>query len=433
MKRLCLLMLLLAIGEARADDWPQWMGPKRDNVWREEGILEKFPKSGAEILWRTPTAGGYAGPAVAGNLVYLTDFDTTEDVKVDNFGRKPNRGKERVRCLDATTGKEIWKYEYPVTYSISYPAGPRCTPTVHEGKVYTLGAEGNLFCFDALKGTVLWSHELKKDYDTKSALWGYAAHPLIDGKKLITLAGGKGSHVIALDKDTGKEIWKARTAQEQGYSPVKLIEAGGKRQLIVSSPNAISSLDPETGSQYWSTPYEASNGCIVMTPVISGDYMFVGGFQNKSLMLKLSKEKPEVAVEWRDQPKQGICPVNVQPMIVDNTLYGVDGDGKLYGVEIPSGKRLWDTSEPVSGERPAMSGTAFIYKNGDRFFLFNEKGELVIGKMSPKGWEEIDRAKVLSPTNTAFGRDVLWCAPAFANKRMYVRNDKEIICVNLAK
>ena len=107
-----------------ADDWPQWMGPKRDNVWRDEGILEAFPDDGPRVVWRVPVAGGYSGPAVADGRVYLTDYVTKENVKVDNFDRKQFSGTERVLCLDEATGKEIWKHEYPVRYRISYPAGP---------------------------------------------------------------------------------------------------------------------------------------------------------------------------------------------------------------------------------------------------------------------------------------------------------------------
>jgi outer membrane protein assembly factor BamB len=426
------LVLLRTPSVATADDWPQWMGPQRDNIWREEGILEKFPAGGPKIAWRTPIAGGYAGPAVANGLVYVTDYLTADNVKVDNFARKEFSGNERVLCLDQKTGKEKWKHEYPVKYTISYPAGPRCTPLVHEGKVYTLGAEGNLFCFDAVSGKIVWEKNLRDEYKTKSALWGYAAHPLIDGKKLVTLVGGPGSHVVAFDKDTGKEIWKAGQQPDQGYSPVLITEAGGKRQMIVAGTKSIYSVNPETGEQYWTTPFAVDNGCMVMTPVRSGAYLFLGGYNGKSTVLKLDADKPAVAVEWQNKKGSGMSPVNVQPFLQDGVLYGYDDTGNMYAVELPSGKRLWDGPGPVGGE-PKGSGTAFIVKNGDRFFFFAETGNLVIGKLTPKGFEEIDQAKVIEPTNTAWGRKVVWCAPAYADKKMYVRNDKEIICVDLAK
>ncbi len=408
------------------------MGPGRDNVWRETGLLERFPAGGPKVLWRTPIKGGYAGPAVVGNRLYVTDYVTKENVKVGNFNRKEYSGIERVLCLNAESGKELWKHEYPVKYTISYPAGPRCTPIVHQGKVYTLGSEGHLFCFESENGKIAWSKHFPTEYKTKTALWGYSGHPLIDGQKLICVAGGVGSHAVALDKDSGKEIWRTLSASEQGYCPPLIIQAGGVRQLILMKPDGIASVDPETGKQYWSVKYHADSGSIIMTPILAGEYLYVGGYSNKSLMLKLSKEKPAAEEVWRDKRGYGMSPVNVQPFLVDGVLYGFDQNGEMMAVEMPSGNRLWQTIEPV-GKKLQYCATAFIVKQDDRFWLFNENGEIIICKLSPAGYDEISRAKVIEPTNAASGRDVVWCMPAFANKRMYVRNDKECICVDLAK
>ena len=428
------LMVFTVLG--RADDWPQWMGPDRDNVWKETGIIDKFPAEGAKVLWRTKVAGGYAGPAVANGTVFVMDYDKTtitpEMLASGNFDRKEATGTERLLALDEKTGKELWKYEYPVKYAISFPAGPRCTPLVKDGKVYTLGAEGHLACLEAKTGAKIWAKELKAEYGTKSDLWGYAAHPQLDGNKLITLAGGEGSHVIALDKDTGKEIWKSQSQTRQGYSPPLLTTAAGVRQLIVFGPTALRALNPETGERLWTTPYSADEASVIMTPVRSGEYVFVGGYKGKNLLVKLAADKPGVEVVWKDEKNRGMSPVNVQPFLQDGVLYGYDDDGKMFGVELPSGKRLWESGGPVS-EEPAPSGTAFIVKNGDRFVFFADTGHLVFGKLTPKGYEEISRAKVLEQTNAAFGRKVVWCQPAYANKHAYVRNDKELICVDLAK
>ncbi len=415
---------------AVADDWPQWMGPGRDNVWREDKLIERFPAGGPAILWRTPVAGGYAGPAVADGHVFLMDYVTGDDVKVDNFDREETSGTERVLCLDEKSGEIQWKHEYSVTYNISYPAGPRCTPIVEDGKVYALGAEGNLACLDAVTGKMVWSKDFHTDYDTKTALWGYASHPLVDGDNLICIVGGEGSHVVAFDKTTGEERWKALTSPEQGYSPPTIIEAGGARQLILLRIDAVTSVDPATGEEFWSVPYEASSGSIIMSPVISGDFLYAGGYSNKSLLLKLASDKPAAEVVWHNRGANAISPVNVQPYAEDGILYGFDQKGVMRAIDLEAGKKLWETSEPVS-ERPQNSGTAFIVRQGDRNWLFTDGGDLVIGKISPTGFEEFDRAKVIEPTNTAFGRDVVWSMPAFANRRAYIRNDEECICVDL--
>lgn len=415
----------------RADDWPQWMGPGRDNVWRETGIVERLPEGGPQVLWRAPVANGYAGPAVAKGRVFVADFATQDDVKVPNFERKAISGTERVLCLEEATGKELWRYEVPVTYTISFPAGPRCTPTVHGDKVYTLGAEGHLCCLDAATGKEVWSKSLTEEYHTKAPIWGYASHPLAEGNKLICVVGGEGTHTVAFDLETGKELWRAYTSRDQGYAPPTIIEAGGVRQLISFRPDAVSSCNPDTGQEYWSVPYEATHGMSIMSPVKSGDYLFVGGHENQNLLIKLARDKPFGDVEWGNLPDGAMSPVNVQPFVDGEIMYGFHGNGELMAVELPSGKRLWETSAPV-GDRPAGSGTAFLVRQGDRTWLFNEKGELLIAKLSRDGYEELARAKIIAPTNNAFGRDVIWSMPAFANRRVYVRNDAECICVDLA-
>lgn len=433
MNRIALLALLLT-PIASADDWPQWMGPNRDNIWRETGIVGKFPEGGPKVLWRTKVAGGYAGPAVAAGRVFVTDYVTSDNVDTPNWDRKQFSGVERVLCLDESTGKPIWKHEYPVKYAVSYPAGPRCTPTIHEGKVYTLGTEGHLFCFDAESGKPTWKKQLRDDYETKTALWGYAGHPLIDGEKLICVVGGKGSHLVAFNKDTGAELWKTLTAKEQGYSPPTIIEAGGTRQLITTSAEFVASVDPESGKPFWQVPYQATSGSIIMTPIQFEDYLFVGGYNRKNLLVKLGRNQPTVEVVWQDEARKAISPVNVQPFRVGDVIYGANQSGQLLCFDIVTGKRLWESPEVFEkgARRPSGNSTAFIVQNQGRFVFFNERGELVLGKMSKEGYTEIDRAKVIEPSNRAAGRKVVWSAPAYANRHAYIRNDNELICVDLS-
>jgi outer membrane protein assembly factor BamB len=348
-------------------------------------------------------------------------------------------GSERVLCLDETTGKIIWHYDYDCPYTMSYPAGPRTTPVVSDGKVYTLGAEGNLFCFNAKEGKVIWSKDFKKEYGIPTPMWGFSASPLLDGDRLICLVGGSNSAAVAFDKTDGHEIWRALTAKEPGYCPPTLITAGGKRQLIIWHPESVNSLDPETGKVYWSEPSKIRSGMTIPTPRQAGDELFLTSFYNGSLMLKLDKDKPGETVLWQSQRiseknTDALHSTLSTPFIDDGYIYGVCSYGQFRCLKADTGERVWETFAATTPDGKEMRwANAFIVKNGDVFFLFNEKGDLIIAKLSPKGYEEISRAHLLEPTNTQTGRDVVWSHPAYANRCIFARNDKELVCVSLKK
>jgi outer membrane protein assembly factor BamB len=432
-----LIALLGAIAVARSDDWPQWLGPQRDGVWRETGLVEKFPADGPPVRWRAPVGSGYTGPAVAHGRVFVMDRQLAPGAaNPDNpFAKATIPGTERVLCLDASDGKVLWKHEYECPYTVSYPAGPRATPTVHEGKAYTLGAEGNLFCLEAPSGKVLWSRDFKTDYSAKTPVWGFAAHPLIDGNKLICLVGGEGSVVVALDKDSGKELWRALSAKEPGYCPPMIYEFSGKPELIVWHPEAVNALDPQTGKVYWSHKVDARSGLSIPTPRKSGDRLFITSFYNGSLLLRVDSDTPSVVWQSKkvsEKETDGLHSIMATPFIVDGYLYGVCSYGQFRCLKADTGDRLWETFEPTTGKSERW-GNAFITKTGARYFLFNEKGDLIIAKLTPEKYGEISRAHLLEPTNKDPGRPVVWSHPAYANRCVYARNDKEIICVSLAQ
>ncbi len=422
-----------------ADDWPQWLGPERDSVWRESGIVEKFPTNGPPIRWRAKIGGGYAGPVVANGRVYVADRTRAQGAGDPSApsDRSAGRAFERVLCLREADGQLLWKHEYECPYTISYPAGPRVAPMVSEGRVYTLGAEGSLLCLDAVTGKVIWSHEFKQDFGIRAPVWGFAGHPLLDGNRLICLAGGAGSTAVAFDKDTGKELWRALSATEPGYSSPVIYQAGGKRQLILWHPEAANSLDPETGEVYWSVPFKSRTGMSLATPRKLGDLLFFTAFYSGSLMLRLDSAKPAAATVWRtfkvnEKDTTHLNAVMCTPFLEDGYIYGVCSYGQLRCLKLETGARVWETFQATTSGEPVRWANAFIVKNGGRFFLFNEKGDLIIAKLSPRGYEEISRAHLLEPANKDCGRPVVWSHPAFANRRIYVRNDKEIICADLA-
>jgi outer membrane protein assembly factor BamB len=441
-----LLLALFAEQPARADDWPQWLGPRRDGVWRETGILDQFPREGPKIRWRTPIGSGYAGPAVANGRVYVTDRILAREARNPDSGfevKDKIQGKERVLCLDEATGKELWKVEYDCSYrGVQYPLGPRTTPVVHGGKVYTLGTMGDLLCLDAATGKKIWSKNFPRDYKAPVPVWGFAANPLLDDQgehpRLICLVGGEDHVAVAFDPETGKERWHALSAGEPGYSPPMIYQLGGKRQLIIWHPEAVNGLNPETGAVYWSEPFTSKAGLTAPTARQAGDLLFVTAFYDGPLMLKFAADNPRPSVLWRgkshsEMPNRtdGLHSIIATPFIKDGYIYGVCSYGELRCLKADTGERIWQTHAATGGKSERWAN-AFLVEQGERFFLFNEKGDLIIARLTPRGYEEISRAHILEPTNSLPGRPVVWSHPAFANKSMYARNDKEIVCVSLA-
>ncbi len=435
----------------RADDWPQWLGPKRDGVWRETGILEKFPAEGLKPRWRVPVGGGYAGPAVAEGRVVVTDRILAPGASNpdDPFAKARSAGKERILCLEETSGKVLWQHEYNVTYEVAYPCGPRTTPVIRGERVYTLGAMGDLFCLNLLSGKVIWSKNFPRDYDAPVPIWGFAASPLLDGDRLICMVGGKEGVVMAFDAGTGKKKWGALAgdANEPGYCPPVIYRVGGTRQLIVWHPESVNGLDPETGKHYWSQKFKVRAGLTIPTPRVEGDLLLVSSFYNGSMLVRLAKDKPDVVgVVWKSAARgerpdktDTLHSIMPTPFIRDGYVYGVCSYGELRCLRLADGKRIWQDLRATgranqSGTRAATErwANAFLTPNGDRWFLFNEKGDLIIAKLSPDGYEEIGRTHVLEPTGSAAGRKVLWSHPAYASKCIFARNDKEIVCISLA-
>jgi outer membrane protein assembly factor BamB len=426
---------LAVCGGVRGDDWPQWLGPGQASTWNETGLVETFPAGGPPVKWRAKVGYGYSGPAVADGKVFVTDYVSTKGEIANNpNGRARLEGRERVLCLSSKDGTELWSHAYDRPYEISYPAGPRATPTVDGEHVYTLGAEGDLICFQTGSGSIVWKKDLKVEYGVPSPLWGFSAAPLVDGNKLICMVGGAGSVVVAFDKLTGKELWRQLSSEDAGYSQPTIIEAGGTRQLIVWTPETINGLNPETGAVYWSQPLKPDYRMSIMVPRQSGNLLFASGIGNVAAVLKLAADKPAAEIIWTGKVNQTVYAANVTPLIVEGVVYGCDcRTGALTAADLHTGERLWETRQATTPTpRPIGHGTAFLVRQGDRYVLFSETGDLILAKLSPEKYEELDRTHLLDPTNEAFGRPVVWSHPAFAEKCVFARNDKELVCASLA-
>ncbi len=226
---------------------------------------------------------------------------------------------------------------------------------------------------------------------------------------------------------------------EIGYAPPMIYDIGGRRQLIVWHAESVNGLDPETGKPYWSVPFKLKANMSIATPRQAGDRLFVTSFYNGPMLLRFSADKSEPEVVWRgkgrgEMPNQTdkLHAVMCTPVIRDGYIYGVCSYGELRCLDEDTGKRVWMTREPTGGTETRWAN-AFIVAQGDRYFLFNEKGDLVIARLTPEGYRQIDRAHILDPTGKALQRRIVWSHPAFANRCLFARNDKEIVCVSLAK
>ena len=314
-----------------AEDWPEWRGRGRLGVWTETGLLEKFPDTGLRVAWRTAIHGGYAGPAVAGGRVFVTDVRRVSG----------SRMIERAVALDEANGRILWTREWEADYSgleTIFAVGPRATPTVDGNRVYVIGTMGDLLALDVGDGRVLWQKDFVKDFDASVPSWGMTSAPLVDGDRLIAVVGGEpNAKVMAFDKLTGDEIWRALSSDwEPGYNQPIIIEAARTRQLIIWHPRAVSSLNPATGAVYWEVPYEVDLGMTVATPVHSGAYLLVSSFYNSARMLKLDEAAPAAALAWRGD-NESISALIATPVIDGKYIYGMSS-GELACWELETGK-----------------------------------------------------------------------------------------------
>lgn len=425
-KTLAIVVILVLTKATLADDWPQWRGPRRDGVWRETGIVTKFAKPKLDIKWRAEIGSGYSGPTVANGRVYVTDRLT-----------KPKQ-VERVHCFDAKTGANVWTHTYDCAYrGVSYEAGPRASVTIDSDKAYALGTMGHFFCFDAATGDVLWKKDLLEEYSIEMPVWGIAAAPLIEDDLVILQIGGKPEAcVVAFDKTTGERRWSALD-DGASYSAPIVIDHAGRRELICYTANHVVGLDPKNGEVHWKHPFPPKGTVIgIASPVLHRDYLFFTNFFDGSLLLRLSEGNPGVSPVWQrvgasEQETDSLQSIISTPYIKGDYIYGVDSYGELRCLELSTGNRVWESLEAVPKARWA---TIHFIEHGDNVWMFNERGELIISKLSPKGFEEISRAKLIEPTRDQLNRrgGVCWAHPAFADKHVFARNDKELICADLS-
>ena len=415
-------LFIIASVFCSAQDWPDWRGINRDGTWTENGIVEKFEASKLTPVWTVSIGSGYSGPTVSNGKVYVTDL------------KKEPTQTEGILCFDEKTGKKLWEYRYNCEYSVGYPAGPRASVVINNGKAFSLGTMGNLFCFDANNGEVIWQKDLNTEYQIRMPIWGISATPLIvDNKIILQISGSNNACVIALDKNTGKEIWK-NLDDIAAYSAPVIIEKNGKKTVVVWTEDSLSGLNAENGNIFWRFPWKVGSGMSIATPVLYGNYIFVSCFYSGSMLIKLNDDYTSAEKIWQrcgesERKTDALHCVMNTPIILDEFIYGVDSYGELRCLELKTGNRVWENLSAVKKDRWA---NIHFVQNGNKTWMFNEHGELIISELSPLGYKEISRAKIIETTKEQLPRGVTWSHPAFANKHVFARNDKEMVCIDLS-
>ncbi len=429
-----------------AADWSQWLGNDRDGVWRETGIVESFPETGLPVVWKVSIGGGYSGPSIADGKLFVMDreaepFDLADSPGGNiNFARVKLPGTDRVRCFDAVTGEQLWMVSYESTYTTAFPyaIGPRCTPTVDGDRVYTLGAEGQLKCLAVADGAERWALDLRETHHAVVPDWGFAAHPLVDGDRLICMVGGEDSAVVAFDKHTGAEIWRAGAAVDPGYCPPVIYKIAGIRQLVTWDSVALRGLNPVTGAVYWEVPFAPTYGMAIGMPRLDGRRLYLMAFNNVSGVVEVAEDGKAASVIWRGKTKTGVAGVLNTAWVEGGHVYACGPRGDYTCVDLGTGRRLWEDKGPTrdrTGKRAGSWPSAFTVKHepSGRFLIANDHGELIWARLSPSGYEELSRTVMIEPTHLVGNRYLVWSHPAFADRKVFVRNDRHLVCLDLAR
>jgi outer membrane protein assembly factor BamB len=395
-----------AIGLVGATDavWPQWRGPKRDGISLETDFLVEWPKEGPPKLWEHSVGAGYSSMAVANGRVCTMMQDGDNEVVV---------------CWDAVSGKEVWRFAYPASFKEPHGDGPRSTPTMEGNRIYTVGATGVMHCLEVdptgNKVKSVWSKNLVEEYDASVPQWGVAFSPLILDDLVYAVPGGPGACLVALNKNTGQEVWKALD-DAMGYSSPIAATLAGRKQVVFFSGQAIAGLDPKTGAILWRHPWTTSYNNNISMPLVAGDYVFVcSGYGTGCGVLKIEagiSDQLEASLVYSNNKLQNHFPSSV---LYEDHVYGFDNH-VLTCLAFRTGQVKWKSR--VFPEKGAL------FVAGGHLIVLGGDGLLGIGKASPDEFKAISTMQVSK-------QSPCWVTPVLANGLLFVRDKSKLICLDL--
>lgn len=387
------------IEDRPGDDWPQWRGPRQDGISQESGLLSEWPESGPTQLWRVELGNGYSTVVVAGNRAY-TMFGDDEG--------------EYVVCIDASDGRIIWQVTSAGPFKNVYGGGPRATPTIHDGRVYTIGATGIALCLDAFSGEKVWGINVIEEFEGENLEWGLSASPVIFKDKLVLVVNGSdGKSLAALDKNTGATIWTSLD-DKAGYSTPIVIELNNEMQLVVMTGVAVVGVALADGAERWRQEWITDLDANVASPIFHDGRLFVSsGYDTGSALFELAVIDGEIEPNllWRTKKMKNLISSSI---LIDGFLYGFH-NSILNCVDFETGKVQWS-------HRGFKRGS--VFSADGKLVIYGERGTLAIAELSSEGYAELSSAKI-------FGGNKTWSIPTLSRGRLFVRNDEELICLDL--
>jgi outer membrane protein assembly factor BamB len=391
---------------AAAGDWPQWLGPTRDGASPEKVAAWK---EAPPRQWNIPVGEGHSSPVVAGGKVFL-------------HAKVKDKDEEEVSAYDAATGKQVWSRTYArAAFSSPFGNGPRATPCVADGKLYTFGVTGVLSCFEADGGKLLWQVDTLKEFKAPNLRFGVSSSPLVDGKRVMVMVGA-GATVVALDKDQGTVLWKSLKDPASYAAPIAFGK-GKERQAVFITQRGVVSLSAGAGSVFWKFPMVDLLNESSTTPVRVGDLLLASSvtFGGVGLRLETKDGKPAAEQAWKNPALT--CYFATPIPVGTEHVYLVTGavfppQAALRCVEAKTGKELWRK------DKVGKYHATLLRTGNAKLLMLDDAGNLMLLDPSPKEYRELARSKVCGPT---------WAHPALANGRLYVRDEKELICLRLGE
>lgn len=418
---LTLAVALLAAGtEAKANSWPDFRGPNRDGISPETGLLKEWPKSGPPEVWTATNLGlGYCTPTFADGMI---------------FGMGTRDGKDGIWALQEADGKEIWFTPFEEPRKVDQNNGPSGSPTYDNGKLYAVGSTGKVICIDAKTGKEIWSRDYLSDYGGKVPTWGYTDSPLIDGDKVIVIPASKEAAAVALDKNTGKEIWKSQVpggvGNGAGYScAIKATLAGTPQYVLLTGEDAgVIGISAADGKLLWQYTGKAATGGVaqIPIPIIAGDNVWVscsyrGGAALLHITQKDGKFEAEEIKSYRKKELNNHHGGMVQ--VGDYAYFGHNqNDGNPVCVDLKTGEIKWGPEKNPAG---GVGSAAVLYAD-DRLYFRYQNGELVLIEPSPEGLKVVSSFKLPDPSGKMH-----WPHPVIVNGKLYLRDQDKLHCFDV--